>query len=136
MKRITLEQLPSILGSLPPRPRVVASGNFATPHTVLNALDAAVPEYVLHMLNAQPGIPDREDGAEYLYTLFVPSDASTVFPCFDQPDLKARFTLNLTAPSDWKVIGNSPLIEAQVEGARLRHRFATSEPISFTLSPE
>lgn len=73
---------------------------------------------------------DREDGAEYLYTLFVPSDASTVFPCFDQPDLKARFTLNLTAPSDWRVIGNSPLLEAQVEGARLRHRFATSEPIS------
>ena len=36
---------------------------------------------------------DREDGAEYVYSLFVPSDASTVFPCFDQPDLKARFTL-------------------------------------------
>ena len=33
---------------------------------------------------------DKEDGAEYIYSLFVPSDASTAFPVFDQPDLKAR----------------------------------------------
>src|SRR5688572_18133581 len=36
---------------------------------------------------------DKEDGSEYIYSLFVPSDASTAFPVFDQPDLKARFTL-------------------------------------------
>ena len=42
---------------------------------------------------------DREDGSEYIYTLFVPSDASTTFPCFDQPDLKARFTLEATFPA-------------------------------------
>jgi aminopeptidase N len=28
---------------------------------------------------------DKEDGAEYIYSLFVPSDASTAFPVFDQP---------------------------------------------------
>ena len=38
---------------------------------------------------------DKEDNAEYIYSLFVPSDASTAFPVFDQPDLKARFQLNL-----------------------------------------
>src|SRR5439155_6641728 len=37
---------------------------------------------------------DKEDGAEYIYSLFVPSDASTAFPVFDQPDLKARFELH------------------------------------------
>lgn len=28
---------------------------------------------------------DLQDGSEYLYTLFVPMDASMEFPCFDQP---------------------------------------------------
>ncbi len=60
MKRVTLEQLAPILGALPDNPRVVASGNFSAPQALLSAFDAAVPEYTLHMLNAQPGIPDRE----------------------------------------------------------------------------
>lgn len=50
---------------------------------------------------------DREDQSEYIYTLFVPSDASTAFPCFDQPDLKARFTLHLNTPEDWNVVSNT-----------------------------
>ncbi len=50
---------------------------------------------------------DSQDGSEYLYTLFVPMDADQAFPCFDQPDLKARFTLDATAPPDWTVISNT-----------------------------
>jgi aminopeptidase N len=49
---------------------------------------------------------DKDDGSEYIYSLFVPMDASMAFPCFDQPDLKARFTLELTHPADWQVIAN------------------------------
>lgn len=60
MRTITLEELASVLGGLPDDPRVVVSGNFATPGAVLAALDAVVPSYRLHALNAQPGIPDRE----------------------------------------------------------------------------
>ena len=41
---------------------------------------------------------------EYLYTLFVPCNARTVFPCFDQPDLKALFKLKLNVPKGWKSI--------------------------------
>ena len=52
---------------------------------------------------------DKEDAAEYVYSLFVPSDASTAFPVFDQPDLKARFQLNVNAPGTWKVISNTTL---------------------------
>jgi aminopeptidase N len=50
---------------------------------------------------------DVQDGSEYLYTLFVPMDADQAFPCFDQPDLKARFTLHVDAPQDWTVISNT-----------------------------
>ncbi|MEO0025115.1 MAG: hypothetical protein RL196_1556 [Actinomycetota bacterium] len=60
MKRITAEQLKAVFASLGKNPRVVASGNFATPNTLLGLFDEVVPEYRLHMLNAQPGIPDRE----------------------------------------------------------------------------
>ncbi len=42
---------------------------------------------------------DREDASDYVYSLLVPADASTVFPCFDQPDLKGRFTLALDVPA-------------------------------------
>ncbi|MEK6246277.1 MAG: M1 family aminopeptidase [Pseudomonadota bacterium] len=69
---------------------------------------------------------DREDGSEYLYTLLVPSDASTLFPCFDQPDLKGRFSLELDLPQQWNAVSNSP-IEKQVRGKII---FKASEPIS------
>lgn len=69
MRVVSLEQLQRVLASLPANPRVVASGNFATPHVLLNALDAVVPEYCLHMLNAQKPLPDR-DGVTY-ETAFV-----------------------------------------------------------------
>lgn len=50
---------------------------------------------------------DKDDGSEYVYTLFVPMDASMAFPCFDQPDLKAEFTLAVEHPAGWSVIGNT-----------------------------
>ncbi|MEY3908277.1 MAG: hypothetical protein RLZZ90_184 [Actinomycetota bacterium] len=64
MRVVTVEQLSKILEGLPANPRVVASGNFATPKTLLAALDKSVPEFTLHMLGAQMGIPDRE-GVNY-----------------------------------------------------------------------
>ncbi len=57
---------------------------------------------------------DKEDGAEYIYSLFVPSDASTAFPVFDQPDLKARFTVNVSAPKDWRVISNGEELQTSI----------------------
>jgi acyl-CoA hydrolase len=60
MRVITAEQLKSVLANLPENPRIIASGNFATPNTLLKAADENISEFKLHMLNAQPGIPDRE----------------------------------------------------------------------------
>ena len=69
---------------------------------------------------------DREDGASYVYSLFVPADASSAFPCFDQPDLKARFSLELALPKGWRAVSNAPALEE----APGRARFAETAPIS------
>lgn len=57
---MTMRELDRLLAALPPRPRVVVSGNAATPWTLLHQLDAALESYVLHLLNPQPGVPDRQ----------------------------------------------------------------------------
>ncbi len=74
---------------------------------------------------------DQDDHSEYIYSLFVPMDASMAFPCFDQPDLKGRFTLELTAPDAWTVISNAAVagVTAASAGQR-RTRFAETLPIS------
>jgi len=75
---------------------------------------------------------DATDGAEYLYTLLVPADANQLFPCFDQPDLKARVSLRLRAPKEWRVLANGPATSTTVaeRGAPTDHVFAETEPIS------
>jgi aminopeptidase N len=52
---------------------------------------------------------DPADGKTYLYTQCEPFEAHRVFACFDQPDLKARFTLQVTAPAEWTVVSNAPV---------------------------
>ncbi|QIL91117.1 aminopeptidase N [Microbulbifer sp. SH-1] len=47
---------------------------------------------------------DPVDGEVYMYTDFEPYDANRLFPHFDQPNLKAHYTLDVTAPKDWSVI--------------------------------
>jgi len=60
MRVVTESVLGSVLAGLHGAPRVVVSGNFATPWQAVKVLDAALPEYRLFALNAQPGIPDRD----------------------------------------------------------------------------
>ena len=43
---------------------------------------------------------------DFLYTLHVPARARYTFPCFDQPDLKARYSLTLLIPDGWQVMAN------------------------------
>ncbi|XYI00992.1 aminopeptidase N [Sorangium sp. So ce1128] len=50
---------------------------------------------------------DPEDGEDYLYTDLEPFSAHRLFPCFDQPDIKASYRLSVTAPEDWEIIGNA-----------------------------
>ena len=72
MRVINYEQLKNLLASQPENPRIVASGNFAPPMTLLNAADETLESFKLHMLNAHPGIPDRE-GISYESAFVGPS---------------------------------------------------------------
>jgi aminopeptidase N len=49
---------------------------------------------------------DPTDGRTYLYTQCAAADARRVFACFEQPDLKARFTWDVVAPAGWEVVSN------------------------------
>jgi aminopeptidase N len=74
---------------------------------------------------------DRDDGSEYIYTLFVPMDASMAFPCFDQPDIKGRFRLTIEAPRDWTIISNTAVRQSSdLDSARRQTVFAETRPIS------
>ncbi|MGI5468782.1 aminopeptidase N [Streptomyces sp. CA-132043] len=70
---------------------------------------------------------DPEDGEVYLYTQYEPADARRVFANFEQPDLKAPFEFEVTAPEGWVVLSNGA--EAG-PGDGTVHRFARTQPIS------
>ncbi len=67
---------------------------------------------------------------DYLYTLFVPDHARQAFPCFDQPDIKARFSLTLEVPGEWKTIAGGKQIKETHCGNRKTVSFKETEPIS------
>ena len=73
---------------------------------------------------------DATDGAEYLYTLLVPADANALFPCFDQPDIKARVTLTLTMPRGWNAVANGAATATDSTDSAVTTHFAPTERIS------
>jgi aminopeptidase N len=74
---------------------------------------------------------DPEDGRHYLYTDFEPYDANRLFPCFDQPDIKARYRSIVTAPEDWIVVSSTLETEVMPLGnGRSAWTFPESKPFS------
>ncbi|AKP26756.1 Peptidase family M1 [Leptospira interrogans serovar Manilae] len=66
---------------------------------------------------------DPSDGSEYLHTDFEPFEAHRMFPCFDQPDLKATYELSLIGPKDWKYVHNTLPIKEKIQKERIEIRF-------------
>ncbi|SEF65779.1 aminopeptidase N [Bryocella elongata] len=99
-------------------------------HTGENIVEMAFVAPVATAGTAITRFDDKDDGNEYLYSLFVPMDASMAFPCFDQPDLKAQFTLQIDAPAAWTVIGNTKPEVSETREGQQRWIFPESKPIS------
>jgi aminopeptidase N len=66
---------------------------------------------------------------DFLYALFVPARAHLALPVFDQPNLKARWSLTLQGPAKWQMVSNGAEIDRKVEGDRVTVRFADTEPL-------
>jgi aminopeptidase N len=67
---------------------------------------------------------------DYLYTLFVPDRASTCFPLFDQPNLKATYQLTLKTPMGWEAVSNGKLDAKTAGNGKHIYRFGETKPIS------
>jgi aminopeptidase N len=73
----------------------------------------------------------RDGGDSYAYTMFEPTDARRVLPCFDEPGYKTPFELEVTTPKGNLVVANAPEIDRiDVEDGRSTlFRFAPTAPL-------
>ena len=79
---------------------------------------------------------DPEDGAEYLYSNLEPFSAHRLFPCFDQPDVKASYAVEVVAPADWTVVSAEVIDRSHDEAdGRVRHTFAITPRFATYLLP-
>ncbi len=73
----------------------------------------------------------QKDGARYAATQFEAADARRAFPCFDEPEFKARFALALVVPAPLVAISNGAVRrETDLGDGRKRVEFAETPPIS------
>jgi len=79
---------------------------------------------------------DPADGHRYVIANCFPTAAPSVFCCFDQPDLRAEFTLIVTLPAGWSCVANGEVLHRPAAGAAGVWRFsavASMKPYEFTL---
>jgi CBS domain-containing protein len=96
---------------------------FINGHFVIPATALSIGANTLQ-IEFDAGDPPLNRHADFLYTLFVPAHARQAIPCFDQPDLKGRWTVRLEHPAHWQSVANGREIERTQAGARTRVRFA------------
>jgi aminopeptidase N len=102
---------------------------FAAGHLIIPASAIKAGENVIR-ITFLAGDDSLNRNDDFLYTLFVPARAHFAWPCFDQPDLKARYSLTLNVPSGWQAVANGAELERAASGATTTVRFAETQPIS------
>jgi aminopeptidase N len=73
---------------------------------------------------------DPADGRVYTYSHFEPVAAQQMFAVFDQPDLKASYTVSVTAPRDWHVVTTTRETKIDERGANRHWTFKTTKRLS------
>jgi aminopeptidase N len=118
-----------------PPPTAVTAGGKPVASRFVNGHIVIPPEALVAGENTiefafQAGDGPLNRNPEFLYTIFVPARAHLAFPCFDQPDLKARYTLTLNVPAGWQAVSNGAEVSRTTSGDRVTVRYAETEPIS------
>lgn len=75
----------------------------------------------------------RETGSEgcaCVYSKANRGGAPRIFCCFDQPDLRAPFTLSVRAPIEWPCLANAPVAARNCGKTTALWTFATTRPIA------
>jgi aminopeptidase N len=98
-------------------------------HIVIPAAELTAGENTVDIV-FRAGDASLNRNPDFMYTLFVPARAHLAFPCFDQPDLKARFTLHLNVPSEWQSVSNGAETSREASGSRVKISYAETQPIS------
>lgn len=73
---------------------------------------------------------DPVDDATYLYTQYEPADCRRVYPCFEQPDMKARWRFTVAAPTGWEVLSNGAETSRDEVAGGVRVHFTETLPLS------
>jgi aminopeptidase N len=73
---------------------------------------------------------DPSDGEVYLYSQGETAHIRNMFPCFDQPALKATFTLTVTTPGHWEAVSNNPVESKVAKGNLVEWKFSTTPRIA------
>ncbi len=108
-------------------------GSFDIPSHYLAKSNRIEIDYVTAFSKDGEGVMrvlDSEDGNEYVFTDFEPYGAHRLFPCFDQPDLKASYQIKLEAPKAWRAISNELVDSAKTEGDKTITQFKKSARFS------
>ncbi len=72
---------------------------------------------------------DPADGEVYLYSQGETAHIRNMFACFDQPSLKATFTLTVTTPGHWQAVSNNPVESKVAKGELVEWTFKTTPRI-------
>ena len=73
---------------------------------------------------------DPADGEIYLYSQGETAHIRNMFACFDQPSLKATFTLTVTTPGHWQAVSNNPVESKTTKGELVEWKFTTTPRIA------
>ena len=82
---------------------------------------------IISFIAGEQSLNRRDD---FLYTLLVPDRARTLFPCFDQPDIKAVFRLTLNVPESWVAVSNTEVEQKKELGNSTLYSFSPTKPLS------